>query len=241
MTRLRVGTFLSLGSPEAAAIVSSRLDLVLIDAEHGIGDEATLLAQLRAARCPHRWIRVRQVADAPKALDLGAGGVVVPRIRAAAEVAELVRLCSYPPDGIRGLGPSATNLYGALMQEQLKDGARRGELWPQIETLEATDALPEILALDPGPTGLFIGPGDLSAALGHPGELRHPEVIKTVERIVEGCNLAGCKFAIFCLDRVDAEQWMGLGASTVVVGSDASWMMEGAAPVWTLREASALG
>ena len=241
VTRPRVGTFLSLGSPEAAAIVSNRLDLVLIDAEHGVADERTLLAQLRAARCPHRWVRVREVGDAAKALDLGAGGVVVPRIRKAAEVAELVKLCSYPPVGIRGLGPSAANLYGALMRDQVEKGPRQGELWPQIETLEAVEALAEILALDPGPTGLFIGPGDLSAALGHPGELRHPRVIETVEGVVEECNAARRKFAIFCPDRADAERWMGLGASTVVVGSDASWMVDGASPVWALMEATARG
>jgi 2-keto-3-deoxy-L-rhamnonate aldolase RhmA len=234
-----VGTFLSLGSPESAAILSARLDLVVIDAEHGIGDERTLVAQIRAASCPHRWIRVRQLGDAPKALDLGAGGVVVPRIKAAAQVAELVAICSYPPDGIRGLGPSATNLYGALMREQLESGTRLGEIWPQIETLEAVDALPEILALDPGPTGLFIGPGDLSAALGHPGELGHPEVRRTVEHVVEECNAAGRSFAIFSPDSADAQRWIDLGASAVIVGSDASWMMEGALSVWKLRDAVA--
>lgn len=237
--RPRVGTFLSLGSPEAAAILSTRLDLVLIDAEHGVAEEGTLVAQIRAARCPHRWIRVSRLTDAPKALDLGAGGVVVPRIRAAAEVAELVRICSYPPDGIRGLGPSAANLYGTLMREQLESGTRLGELWPQIETLEAVDALQEILALDPGPTGLFIGPGDLSAALGHPGELGHPRVRHTVERVVEECNSARCRFAIFSLNSADAERWIDLGASVVVVGSDASWMVESASQVWSLSEAIA--
>ncbi len=237
MTRSRVGTFVSLGSPEATAIVSSRLDLVLVDAEHGIGDDRLLLAQLQAARCPHRWVRVRQLADAPKALDLGAGGVVVPRIRAAAEVAELVRICTYPPAGIRGLGPSAANLYGMLMSEQLMSGVRHGELWPQIETVEAVEALPEILALDPRPTGLFIGPGDLSAALGHPGDLGHPKVQQVVERVVEACTAAGWNFSIFSPNCADAERWMERDASAVVVGSDASWMIEGAGPAWALAKA----
>lgn len=233
----RVGTFLSLASPEAAAVVSGGLDLVLVDAEHGVGDEPTLLAQLRAARCAHRWVRVRQLADAPKVLDLGADGVVVPRVRAASEVAELVRSCSYPPMGTRGLGPSTANLYGLHLREQLARGSRLGELWPQIETLEAVEALPEILALDPGPTGLFVGPGDLSAALGHPGELSHPEVRRTVERVAAQCSAAGRRFAIFSPDATDAERWIDLGASVVVVGSDAGWMAQGAAPVWELREA----
>ena len=237
MSATRVGTFVSLASPEATAIVSSRLDLVLVDAEHGIGDERLLLAQLRAARCAHRWLRVRQLADAPKALDLGADGVVVPRVRGAAEVAELVRICTYPPDGIRGLGPSAANLYGATMREQLMSGARHGELWPQIETLEAVEALAEILALDPGPTGVFIGPGDLSAALGHPGELGHPEVQRVVEGIVDACVVAGRRFSIFSPNRADAERWIERGASAVVVGSDASWMIEGVAPIWALAKA----
>lgn len=239
LTRPRVGTFLGLGSPEAAAVVSSGVDLVLIDAEHGIGDEPTMLAQMRAARCAHRWVRVRKLDDAPKALDLGADGVVVPRIRDADEVAELVRICSYPPVGVRGLGPSAMNLYGARLAEQVQEGPRQGELWPQIETLEAVEALPAILRLDPGPTGLFIGPGDLSAAVGHPGELGHPEVRQIVEKVVRVCEEAGCRFAIFSPDRGDAERWIELGASTVVVGSDASWMIEGAGPVWALREAMA--
>ena len=235
----RVGTFLSLGSPEAAAIVSSRLDLVLIDAEHGFEDEPTLLAQMRAARCRYRWIRVRQLADAPKALDLGADGVVIPRIRAASEVAELVKICSYPPDGTRGLGPSPANLYGVLMRDQLARGTRSGELWPQIETLEAVEALSEILALDPGPTGFFIGPGDLSAALGHPGELTHPKVRATVESIATQCSAVGCRFAIFSPDTSDAQRWTELGASAVVVGSEAGWMLEGAARVWALKDAMA--
>lgn len=101
VARPRIGTFLSLGSPGASAIISSRLDLILIDAEHGVGDERTLLAQIGAARCADRWIRVRRLGDAPKALDLGADGVVVPRIRTSTEVAELVKICSFPPHGIR--------------------------------------------------------------------------------------------------------------------------------------------
>ena len=240
MTRARVGTFVSLASPEATAIVSAHLDFVVVDAEHGIGDESVLVAQLRAARSLSRWVRVRRMSDAPKALDLGADGVVVPRIRAAAEVAELVRLCAYPPDGVRGIGPSAANLYGMLLREQVTSSARRGEVWPQIETLEAVDALPEILALDPRPTGVFIGPGDLSAALGRPGELGHPDVREVVERIVEECLEAAWEFAIFSPDREDAEHWIEMGASAVVIGSDASWMIEGAAPAWALAEAAAL-
>jgi 4-hydroxy-2-oxoheptanedioate aldolase len=234
--RPRIGTFLSLGSPEATAVISSRLDLVLIDAEHGVGDERTLLAQLRAARCPHRWIRVGSVQDAAKALDLGADGVVVPRIRAASEVDDLVTRCSFPPDGTRGLGPSATNLYGALMHVQVLGGTRQGELWPQIETMEAVEALPEILAVRPAPSGLFIGPGDLSAALGHPGDLGHPRVRQTIEHVLHTCIAAGRDVAIFSPGPSDAERWLALGASTVIVGSDAGWMIAGANPVWELAE-----
>lgn len=236
MTRPRVGTFLSLGSPEAAAVVGSRLDLVLVDAEHGPGDERTVLAQLRAASCPDGWVRVRRLEDAPKALDLGADGVVVPRIRSVDEVAELVRICAYPPAGVRGLGPSAANLYGTRMAEQLQAGSRHGELWPQIETLEAVESLAAILALDPGPTGVFVGPGDLSAALDHPGELGHPAVRAVVEHVVETVTAAGRRFAIFCPDPGDAQDWLGRGASVVVVGSDASWMAQGAGPTWALRD-----
>ena len=79
----------------------------------------------------------------------------------------------------------------------------------------------------------------LSAALGRPGELGHPEVRAVVERIVEACLEAAWKFAIFSPDHEDAERWIELGASAVVVGSDASWMIEGAAPVWALAEAKA--
>lgn len=228
VTTPRVGIFLSLGSPEATAIVSNGLDLVIIDAEHGPGDEHTLLAQLRAARCPHRWIRVRQLSDVSKALDLGANGVVLPRIRTAGEIAELRGAAYYPPLGIRGLGPSAANHYGLVMQEYLRSVAGDTEIWPQIETLDAISVLPDILAITPGPTGLFIGPGDLSAALGHPGDLLHPKVRDLVEHVVQDCNAAGCAFGIFCPDYADADTWTAMGASVVVVGSEAGWIIEGA-------------
>ncbi|MHB1501757.1 MAG: HpcH/HpaI aldolase family protein [Candidatus Dormibacteria bacterium] len=232
---MRIGTFLSLGSPEVAAVVSRGLDVVAIDAEHGPADDASVLAQLRACHCRHRWIRVRQLSDASRALDLGATGVVVPRIRTADEIAQLVASCHYPPYGRRGFGPSAANLYGTASGGYSSDGTADIEVWPQVETLDAVHSIEDILALDHRPTGLFLGPGDLSFELGHPGQLDHPEVMAALSSVARACRTAGWPFAVFCRSPAAAEPWIARGASVVLVASDAAWMVAGARSTWELR------
>jgi 2-keto-3-deoxy-L-rhamnonate aldolase RhmA len=124
-------------------------------------------------------------------LDAGADGIIVPQIRSAQEVRQVVRDCRYPPLGQRGYGPRVPSRYG---RDGGSDYVERANallfVSVQIETREALEALDEILAI-PGLDSVVLGPWDLSGALGRLGDVEHPEVVAALELVIEKARRAG--------------------------------------------------
>lgn len=197
-------------------------DLVLIDTEHGPSDMTELEHHVRAADSAGigTLVRVSDVRspDILRALDAGASGIVVPHVSRAEDVTHATQLTRYPPHGRRSLALSTrAGKYGTLSIDQhLKAASERVALIAQLEDSEALDHLPEILDSD-GLSGIFIGPSDLSASLGHPGDAEHPDVTEAVERIVEEVRARpGLGLCSLANDEREAREWVERGADMVL-------------------------
>ena len=153
---------------------------MLLDGEHGPNDVRSILSQLQAVApypvTPIVRPVVGETALIKQYLDLGAQTLLIPMVETPEQAAQLVRATRYPPEGVRGVGAgvaraSRWNLYGDYLQKADDEIC----LLVQVETREALDNLEAIARLD-GIAGVFIGPADLAAALGHLGEPGHTEV-----------------------------------------------------------------
>ena len=227
----QIGLWTSLpGTVPVELLSASGFDWLVLDTEHAPSDPLTVLPQMQTM-VPHHASPVVRPAWNDKVLikrflDLGAQTLIVPYVQTKEEAEAAVAAMRYPPRGIRGVaGGVRASLYG-----QVPDYLLRAEeelcLIVQVETAEALSRLEEIAGVD-GVDGVFIGPADLSASMGHPGDMMHPEVVEAIEggirRLVEmdvpAGILTGGDFARRCIE---------LGARFVAVGSDAGLLSKAA-------------
>ncbi|MEO3475234.1 aldolase/citrate lyase family protein [Roseomonas sp. CAU 1739] len=193
--RLRAGDMLHgffLGVPAPATVEMAGwtgFDFVILDGEHGPAGLETMEHMLRAADASGLSALMRvpsgSAADILHALDIGAAGIMVPHVTSAAIARQVVERAYYPPVGRRGIGTlSRAARHGALdRMEYLKGAAERTLVTVMIEDAEALPHVRDIAQVD-GVDVLFVGPSDLAASLGHPGESTHPEVVAALERIL---------------------------------------------------------
>lgn len=198
-------------------------DWLLIDGEHGPNDLRSIRDQLIAletspsqaiVRVPvgETWI-VKQVLDA------GAQTILVPMVESAAQAREMVRACTYPPSGTRGVGatPARASRFGAITDYTTTADAQIS-LLVQVENRAGIAALDDILAVD-GIDGVFIGPADLAADLGHPGDAAAPEVQAVILSALARIAEAGKAPGIMALDD-RAQTYLDAGARFVAVAID---------------------
>lgn len=190
------GTFLNLGSAitvEIAGLVG--FDWVLIDHEHGMGGEDTMVRQLQAASATPTFpvVRVAQneTVRFKRALDLGAMGVMAPYVNTAAEARAAVAAVRYPPHGIRGVAKfNRGSAYGGDFEEYYLHGHERLLTVVQIETPEAVANIDEIAAVD-GADVLFVGPTDLSYNMGIRDQLDSPKFKETLKKVSDAAKNHG--------------------------------------------------
>jgi 2-keto-3-deoxy-L-rhamnonate aldolase RhmA len=219
------GAFLALGSPLAAeALARTGFDWLLIDLEHGGGHEATVLPQLLAARPAHVLARVEspERARAGRLLDLGVEGLMCPRIDSAGQAREWAAALRYPPAGTRGV---ATYTRAAGFGTRELPEAPLGVA--QIESRDAVAEAEAIAAVD-GIDVLFVGPSDLTFALGRFRDYDAPEYRAAVTRVVAAAAHAGKPAGIFLGSPQHAAQAITDGFRLIALGSDASHLMAGA-------------
>jgi 2-keto-3-deoxy-L-rhamnonate aldolase RhmA len=182
-------------------LANAGFDFVIVDGEHGPFGPETVADLVRAAvACGVTPIvRVPGCDYTPiaQALDAGAQGVMVPRIMGVEDAAEAVAIATYPPEGRRGsaMGRGHTLWRGAEVSAAMAAMNASRIVMIQIETLGALEASEQIAAL-PGVDVLFVGPNDLSIALGVPGQLGHPLVVEAIERVAAACRAAGVWSAV---------------------------------------------
>ncbi|MEO8572147.1 MAG: aldolase/citrate lyase family protein [Chloroflexota bacterium] len=239
--RLRVGetllgTFAGLGSPLATEMVArAGFDWVLIDLEHGAGSEADLLANLHAMGATRAAALVRPRSGERlrigRALDLGAHGIMVPRIDLPEQAREAISWMRYPPDGSRGLalGTRGAGL-GELGHTQIQAVNRRILGIIQVESPSAVEHAAEIAAID-GVDVLFIGPTDLSHGLGVPGRFDDPAYLEALRHVTTTAEAAGKAAGILLRDAAALPRHRDLGFRFIGLGSDAAFIADAARAV----------
>jgi 4-hydroxy-2-oxoheptanedioate aldolase len=226
-----LGTFLQLGCPLATEIVGQAgFDWALVDCEHGAGED-TLVPQLQALSIGRVAGLVRVESGERlrigRALDAGASGIMVPRIASADEATRVARYLRYPPDGVRGvaLGTRAAG-FGrvALTEVSRLNEAVVGIV--QIETREAVEAVEAIAAVD-GVDVLFVGPADLSLALGIPGQLDHADYRAALERVLAAAGQHGKAVGTLLRTAQEVEPALRRGITFLGIGSEATVLATG--------------
>jgi 4-hydroxy-2-oxoheptanedioate aldolase len=219
-----LGTFSIIPSVEIVEMSAiAGFDLVILDMEHGAFDFAQLGSLILAARAwgavPVARVRSNEPSLISAVLDAGAAGVVVPQVssRAAAEAA--VRAARFPPEGGRGANPwvrSAAYTSGGDYYRQANSDVA---VMVMVEGAEGVAAVDEIVAT-PGLDAVFLGPVDLSNALGVPGEPEHPTVVDAVEHVIARAGRHGVAVAVFAPSPAAARRWLELGVTLVALGED---------------------
>lgn len=221
--RQQIGLWHGLASPYTAEICAGAgFDWLLFDGEHSPTDIPLLLAQIQAVGGTGAHPIGRPPFGEPwlikQYLDIGFQTLLIPMVDTAAQAERLVRACRYPPDGIRGVAMSRASRWGRN-RDYFAEAAQDTCLLVQVETRAAMAAVEEIAAVE-GVDGVFIGPADLSASLGHPGQPNHPEVAAQIERAVRAIRAAGKAPGILMADVALARRYLELGCLFVAVGTD---------------------
>jgi 4-hydroxy-2-oxoheptanedioate aldolase len=228
------GLFLDLNSPASAELCAALgYDWLLIDLEHGAATEADLLGLVHAVEAggdavplvrPQSGERIR----IGRALDMGARGVMIPRLDSADQAREAATFLQYPPSGIRGV---ATRVRGAgLGSVAHADVHRLNERVVGIIQIESAGGLRDadaIAAID-GVDVLFVGPADLSHSLGIPGQFQHADYQSALERVVAACRAHGKAAGILVYDTAVVPRHLELGFTFVGIGADAAFVADGA-------------
>lgn len=222
--RQLVGLWSSLSSLAATEILSdSGFDWILIDTEHAPNETPMVADQLRAAALGTASPVVRpawnDMVILKRLLDVGVQTLLVPFVQSAEEAARAVAATRYPPRGVRGVASvHRANRYGRV-PGYFERADEEMCVLVQLETRAAVEALERIAAVD-GVDGIFIGPSDLAASLGHLGNNAHPEVRGTIERACARARDAGKPIGILAPIEADAHAYLDMGFAFVAVGSD---------------------
>jgi 4-hydroxy-2-oxoheptanedioate aldolase len=230
------GTFAGLGSPVATEMVArAGFDWVLIDLEHGAGSEADLLANLHAMGATRSAALVRPRSGERlrigRALDLGAHGIMVPRVDLPEQAREAVSWMRYPPDGTRGLALSTRGAgLGELGHNDIQVINARICGIIQIESPSAVEHAAEIAAID-GVDVLFVGPTDLSHSLGVPGRFDDPIYLEALRHVATTAEAAGKAAGILLRDAAALPRHRELGFRFIGLGSDGAFIADAARAV----------
>ncbi len=226
-----LGTFLELGSELAIECLGyTGLDFFIIDQEHGPFDIGETVGFLRAAETSKitPLVRVKDISRPSilKNLDIGAKGLIVPNVETVQEVKKLIEWAKYLPIGRRGFFMARPSGYGnkeyALdMNNYFQVSNRETMLIPQCETMGALNNIEKIVALE-GVDGIFIGPFDLSIAMGIPAQFSELEFQNALQRILKACEKNNKFCFIYSTDQITAQKYINSGYDAVAIGMDAS-------------------
>lgn len=223
--RFQLGLWLGLPHETTAELCGGAgFDWLLVDGEHAPFDMPTIANQLRAleASPSHAVVRppIGEAWIIKQLLDIGAQTLLVPMVDTAEQAADLVRATRYPPHGIRGVGAALARASGYnRTTDYLTTANDQICLLVQVETVKGLSNIESIAALE-GVDGIFIGPSDLAADMGHLGNPGHPEVQQAVESGLKRIMAAGKPAGILTADEKLARGYIDLGATFVAVGTD---------------------
>ena len=225
--RAQIGLWLGLADAYSAELCAGAgFDWLLIDGEHAPNDLRSILSQLQAI-APYASHPVARVpishgssgtALIKQYLDLGVQTLLVPMVDTAAQAAELVQAVRYPPAGVRGMAGARASRWGAY-PDYVHQANEQICLLVQAESALALQNL-DAIAATPGVDGVFIGPADLSASMGHVGNPGHPQVAAAIDDAIGRITRAGKAAGILATDEALAWRYLSMGATCVAVGLD---------------------
>lgn len=235
----QIGFWLTLAHPLSTEICAGAgFDWLVIDGEHGPNDIQSMLAQLQVvAGYPgvHPIVRIPtghghgSAAWIKRVLDIGASNLLVPMVDTAEQAAAIVRAARYPDaqggGGKRGIAGGRASRWGRYPR-YLHEANDRLCIVVQIETRAALEQIEQIAAVD-GVDGLFIGPADLSASMGHLGNPGHPDMQAATDDAITRIVATGKAAGILSTDPARIGHYLELGASFVAVGLDMSLLAQG--------------
>ena len=227
----QIGFWLSMGSSYSAEMCASvGFQWLLIDGEHAPNDLQTMLLQLQSIAPYSAHPIVRLADDNPtfikQILDVGAQTLLVPMVQSAAQAEAIVKSTRYPPFGTRGVGAAAAraSLWNGI-SDYVHNANQDVCVLVQVESVTALENLESICAVE-GVDGVFIGPSDLAASMGHVGNPNHPEVKQAIEESIRKIIASGKSAGTLTSDVGQAKQYLELGVGFVAVGLDVSLMMQ---------------
>jgi len=231
---LLLGTMLTLPSPEIAELMAmSGFDWLFMDMEHGLLDVVACQRMIQAtAGQTACLIRVAENSEKEikKALDVGAQGIIVPKVNSADEARAVVKYAKYAPQGQRGVGYSRAHGYGLNFSDYVASANQLTTVVVQIEDIKGVEQIDEIVKV-PGIDAVFIGPYDLSASMGLMGQVNAPEVLAAMARVEAAAKSAGIKLGYFGLKPETVKDFVAKGYQLITCGTDTSFLASGAKEV----------
>lgn len=222
--RNTIGAWNTIPGPVVAELLAGAgFDWVMIDTEHSLTDLPDTLGMMQAMAgypvAPLVRIAANDAVLMKRVLDLGAQTVMVPYVQTVDDAKRAVEAMRYPPNGIRGMGGTTRATRYGVVTDYVARAEEELCLLVQVETAATLPQIEAIAAVD-GVDGLFIGPNDLSATMGYPGQVTHPAVVAAIEDALRRIDATGKAAGILVLDPVFAKQCMAWGSRFTAVGVD---------------------
>ena len=228
----QIGLWSSLCSNYTVEVIAGAgYDWILLDMEHSPNDLESLLAQLQAAApyptAPVVRVPWNDMVTIKRVLDVGAQSLLIPYVSTVAEAKSAVAATRYPPAGVRGVAGTTRATRFGRVPGYAKKAHEEICVLVQVETREGLDNIEAICAVE-GVDGVFIGPADLHASLGHTGETANPAVVPLMEEAMRRIRKAGRAPGYLSPVEGDARKMLAAGALFVAVGADVGILARGA-------------
>jgi 4-hydroxy-2-oxoheptanedioate aldolase len=206
-------------------------DWLVLDTEHTAADAGAVLPMLQTAAAYPTNCVVRpgwsDAVEIKRMLDCGAQTILVPYVQNAEEAAAAVAAVRYPPRGVRGVASITRAARFGAIENYTQRADDEICLLVQVETTQALENLDEIMAVD-GIDGIFFGPADLAASMGHPGQTGHPEVVNTIRDAIKRVRAAGIPPGTLSRDQAFLHDMADAGAQFIALDLDAAILRQGA-------------
>lgn len=219
----QIGLWMSFFAHQVVELCApSGFDWLLLDTEHSPNDPSMVHTQLMAAKGGTAHCVVRPAWNdlvlIKRFLDIGTQTVLLPYVQTAEEAHAAVQATRFPPDGLRGVAGSTRAAGFGRIKDYLNKANAEMCVLVQVETRKSLDNLDAICKTD-GVDGVFIGPNDLAADLGHRGNIPHPEVQSAIADAIKRIKSHG-KAPGILVGEADGQRMLDMGALFVAVGSD---------------------
>ncbi|NKB35635.1 MAG: 2,4-dihydroxyhept-2-ene-1,7-dioic acid aldolase [Gammaproteobacteria bacterium] len=227
---LMLGTVVGIGSSEISELLAAcGYDWLFIDAEHGGFDPYGALPLIQGAGSCPCLIRVPAHDEIwlKKALDTGPAGIIVPQVNSAEQAARIIELCKYPPLGSRGMGLSRASKYGLNLAEYIGTANSDIAVVLQAEHKDAAENIEDIVQVK-DIDAILVGPFDMSASFGKPGQVSDPDVVAAIDHVTEVCIAAGITLATAVAGDDDASNYIAKGYTLVSAGADSLHLINSA-------------